>query len=288
MEKKFNTITIVLISHRSKELVVNFIKNLSKEIKILIVDNSDDLILKKAIDEFDNVKIMFTKNKGYGSSINFAKSHIKTKYFFVFSPDVKIIDNNIIELFQKKIPTIDNFGALGPRFMNVNNKTHKQSNIDKEIDEIEAIHGSAMLFETSVFDKIGGFDENIFLFFEEIDFCKRSRKMGYNIFQLNTARVIHPKGKRSGVVETKNLNELKKLKNFYSWHFMWSKFYINQKQYSYFLALIYFLPVAAKVEIKILYYKIKKDKDNIEKYKARLSGLVNSMMKKKSNRRLNN
>ena len=41
------------------------------------------------------------------------------------------IDNNIIELFQKKIPTIDNFGALGPRFMNVNNKTHKQQHKKK-------------------------------------------------------------------------------------------------------------------------------------------------------------
>ena len=111
--------------------------------------------------------------------------------------------------------------------------------------------------------------------------------MVVEIYQINSAKVIHPKGINSGVVKTSSQNELKKLKNFYSWHFMWSKFYFNQKHYSYFLTLIYFLAVAFKIKLRILYYKIKKDDDNIEKYTARLSGLIHAIMKKKSNLRLN-
>ena len=58
MENYFKNLTIVLISHNSYEMITNFIKNLSNKIRIIVIDNSKDLKLKK---ELEKTK-MFTLN----------------------------------------------------------------------------------------------------------------------------------------------------------------------------------------------------------------------------------
>ena len=285
MKNKFELITVVLIAHKSKEIVLEFIDNLSKDIKILVIDNSNDLDLKSEIDKKENVKIEFMNNNGYGSAINYARTYINTKYFFIFSPDVKNIDDEFIEVFTEKLKDIKLFGALGPRFLNVTEKSHKQSNIKKEIGEINSISGAAMFFETTIFDDIEGFDENFFLYFEETDYCKRAKKKGYKIYQINKAKVDHPKGENTGVVKAENLDEVKKFANLYSWHFIWSKFYFYRKHYGFVLALLYFTPIIIRIKFRIIYYILKKDKESINKYKTRLSGLIDSISGKNSHLR---
>ena len=97
-----NEITIVLISHNSKELVIKFIKNFSEKIKFLIIDNSNDQNLKDKIKLFNNVEIKFMENKGYGAAINFARKFVKTNFFFVFSPDIKKPDDIFVDIFLDK------------------------------------------------------------------------------------------------------------------------------------------------------------------------------------------
>ena len=277
MIKDENQITIVLISHKSKNLILDFINNLSKKNKILIIDNSNDRDLKKKLNTCENVEIKFMKNRGYGSAINYARTFITTKYFFVFSPDIKLIDDKFIDIFKKEIANIKSFGALGPRFLNVKKKSHKQSNKNEKIGKIESISGAAMLFNKHTFDIIGGFDENIFLYFEETDFCKRAQKKGYKIFQINEAKTIHAKGIEFGVVQTKNFVEIENLKNLYTWHFIWSKFYFYKKHYGYTLAIIYFLPIMIRILYRIKLYKIKKNILKERRYKLRLNGLITSI-----------
>jgi GT2 family glycosyltransferase len=233
--------------------------------------------LKKKLNTYKNVEIKFMKNRGYGSAINYARTFITTKYFFVFSPDIKLIDDKFIDIFKKEITNIKSFGALGPRFLNVKKKSHKQSNKNEKIGKIESISGAAMLFNKDTFDIIGGFDENIFLYFEETDFCKRAQKKGYKIFQINEAKTIHAKGIEFGVVQTKNFVEIENLKNLYSWHFIWSKFYFYKKHYGYTLAIIYFLPIMIRILYRIKLYKIKKNILKERRYKLRLNGLITSI-----------
>ena len=281
-------ITVVLISHKSTKLIIKFINNLSNDIKILIVENSSDRQLQKKIKKYKNINIKYMKNNGYGAAINYARKHILTKYFFVFSPDVKKVDDNLIYKFEKKIKIIKNFGALGPRFINVKEKSHKQSNRSLEVGEIDSISGSAMCFDTKSFDKIGGFDENIFLYFEETDYCMRARRMGYKMYQLNKLGVEHPKGPANGVVKTKNSNEIRNLEKLYFWHFVWSKYYFYNKHYGKFFTLIYFVPSLIRTIFRIVLYSYKKDIYKKEKYQVRLNGLLSSMKGLKSSKRLIN
>ena len=281
-----NKITIVLISHKSRELILKFINNLSKNIQILVIENSSDFDLEKDIKDYKNVEIKFMNNNGYGSAINYASSYILTKYFFVFSPDIKNVDDELISIFEEKAQIIKTFGALGPRFLNVTEKSHRQSNIKEEIGEINSISGSAMCFNKSVFDAIGGFDENIFLYFEETDYCMRAKKMGYKMYQINKMFVDHTRGANAGVVKAKNTNEVKKLEKLYSWHFIWSKYYLFAKHHGKLFSLVYFMPILIRILFRINLYKFKNDINKKEKYQSRLNGLITSMRGLKSFKRL--
>ena len=288
MNENFQEITIVIISHKSKDLVLQFIKEIPKKVKILIIDNSNDKNLNKEILEKKNCELHLIENNGYGAAINFARKKIHTKYFFVFSPDVKTINGFFISEFLNEIKNIKEFGAIGPRFINVTEKSHKQSDINKKIGEVKSIVGSAMLFQTNIFDKIGGFDENIFLYFEETDFNKRARRKGYKILQLNTVIVQHAKGlnENTGVVKINNEAELIDLENLYSWHFIWSKFYFYKKYYGKLLSTLIFIPTLIRIFYRIFYYsKIKNDIKKKQKYYNRLDGFLASFKNKKSYKR---
>ena len=286
MESKIKLTTVVLISHRSKNLVLSFIKNLTQKIQILIIDNSKDEDLKKEISKYQNIKIIFMENKGYGSAINYARTFIKTKYFFIFSPDVNNVSTKLISIFENKANMIKKFGAIGPRFLNVKEKSHRQTDVKKKIGNIDSISGAAMFFDTNIFDDIGGFDENFFLYFEETDYCKRARKKGYKIYQLNNTKVGHNKGLNSGVVTTKNTEEEKNLQNLYSWHFIWSKHYYHKKHYGKIYSIIYFVPTLIRILFRICLYKITRNDNKIKKYNIRLDGLLSSIMNIASVKRL--
>ena len=282
---KPSEVSIVIISHKSKKKVLNLINNISDNFKIIIIENSSDKSIESELSKHKrNLQIIFSENNGYGSAINLARTHVATKYFFVLNPDMQKIDDRLISVFYESAKELnDNFGALGPRFENVSEKSHKQSNINEKYGLIESISGSAMFFCSEVFDKNKGFDENFFLYFEETDYCFRSNKNNFKIYQVNSQKVYHDIGTS---VETKNEEELSKLKSLYSWHFIWSKFYYYRKRYGKFIALLLFLPTLLRIIFRICLNSIYGNKVTKSKYQIRLNGLINSIKNNKSFKRI--
>jgi GT2 family glycosyltransferase len=277
-------ITIVIISHKSKKNVLRFIAGLSDKYSILVIDNSNDEVLKKKIENKKNIKFYTTTNKGYGAAINYANNLIKTNYFFVFNPDILNINDNFIDFFHVKAKYLkDDFLCLGPRFLNVNLKSHKQSNAHIKIAKISAINGACMFINKKKFNLLNGFDENFFLFFEENDFCKRGVKKRFKIYQINEVSVIH----RSGTsVETSNDIQKNQIEDLRNWHFIWSKFYFNKKHYGFFFSMIYFLPISIRIIFRILIYTLTKNKEKKKKFTIRLDALVTSVKGINSRKRI--
>jgi GT2 family glycosyltransferase len=277
-------ITIVIISHKSKKNVLRFIAGLSDKYSILVIDNSNDEVLKKKIENKKNIKFYTTTNKGYGAAINYANNLIKTNYFFVFNPDILNINDNFIDFFHVKAKYLkDDFLCLGPRFLNVNLKSHKQSNAHIKIAKISAINGACMFINKKKFNLLNGFDENFFLFFEENDFCKRGVKKRFKIYQINEVSVIH----RSGTsVETSNDIQKNQIEDLRNWHFIWSKFYFNKKHYGFFFSMIYFLPISIRIIFRILIYTLTKNKEKKKKFTVRLEALVTSVKGINSRKRI--
>ena len=278
-------VSIVIISHKSKKRVISLINEISHDFKIIIVENSLDKSIESELPkQSKNIQIIFSKNNGYGSAINLARKHVVTKYFFVLNPDILKVNDQLINAFCDAAKELkDNFGALGPRFEKVSEKSHKQSNINEKYGQIESISGSAMFFCSEIFDRNRGFDENFFLYFEETDYCFRSNKNDYKIYQINSQRVYHDIGTS---VETESENEANELKNLYIWHFIWSKFYYCKKRYSFPIALIIFIPIILRILFRITLASISKNINKKEKYLIRLNGLIASIRGIQSYKRL--
>ena len=278
-----NNTTIVLVSYQSSRKLSIFIKNLSSDIPIWIIDNSYDFNLKKIFKKNKNVKIFIVKNKGYSTSINFAAKKIKTPYFLVVQPDVKGINDNALKKFLKYAKIIkDNFSVIGPHFLNASKKGHFQTDLKYKIKKIPNVHGSTMFFNKKIFLENKGFDKNIFLYWEETDYTKRCLKNGYPAYQLNTVKVFHAKGE---TVSVKNSIEELKLKNLYIWHFIWSKYYYYNKHFGRLLSILFFIPIFIRILFRMMIYR-KKNKTKFVKYLCRYDGLINSILKKKSFMRL--
>jgi len=279
-----NDVTIIILTHKSKRLVLDYIKNLYQKFKIIIIDNSNDLNLKSIITKsYPDIDIHLIPNNGYGNQINYGSKLVTTEYFLISNPDLTGIDELSIFNFVKAAKHLNNkFSTLGPRFLNTNPKSHKQSINNGTITEMKFISGACMFFNKNNFDNLNGFDENIFLYFEENDFCLRSFKINKN-YQINNVLVEHDVGTS---VEIKNNQEKIDQINFRTWHFIWSKFYYFKKHYGFFFALIYFVPIFIRINYRVILYKLKNDKINYDKYKARRSGLYASILNQKSSKRI--
>ena len=86
-----NNLTIILISYKSEKKINTFIKKIPKKIKVLIIENSGNVSLKKKLEKrYSNIKVFIKKNEGVSSALNFAVKKVKTDYFLQISPDISI------------------------------------------------------------------------------------------------------------------------------------------------------------------------------------------------------
>jgi GT2 family glycosyltransferase len=279
-------VTVVLISHKSKDLILNFIREIYNRFKIIIIDNSNDKALEKEIEQnYPNVTLELVENNGYGAAINYASKLIKTNYFLISNPDINgLTEKNILDFVAAAKTLDDKFSSLGPRFLNVDPKSHIQSNHQIIIAEMKFISGACMFFKKETFQLLGGFDENFFLYFEESDFCLRAHKINKN-YQINNIKIHHNTGSSVYVDNHKEKKEIEKLRN---WHFIWSKFYYYKKNYGLIFSVIYFIPTLIRTVFRIFLYSLINNDEKREKYLIRFSGLYCSIRGIKSYKRLSN
>jgi len=280
----YNDVTIIVISFKSKKNVQNLLSLIENKFKIIIVENSNDLSLKNYYKEKSNIIFTSTNNIGFGPAINHASKFIKSKYFLVLNPDLSKIKEDFVKSFINFAEKLsDNFGVLGPRYRNLeNDKSLKQSDKKHTFKKVKCISGAAMFFLKKSFDDINGFDENIFLYFEENDLCKRMIKKNIKIYQINSITIDHDRGNS---FDSGNFREIEAMKLNSIWHFAWSKFYYLKKNYNYLFAIIFVSPILIRSIFKISLNYIINNNNEFKKYKYRLSGLTNSILLKKSYKR---
>ena len=278
-------VTIIILCHKSKDLVINYIKSIFNKFEIIIIDNSNDIeLIKKIQEHYPGVIIKNIDNDGYGAAINYGSKLVKTKYFLISNPDLSGINENSLNEFVNTAKFLkDEFSVLGPRYLDVNPKSLIQSNESTDLGEINVLSGACMFFKKEVFDLVGGFDENFFLYFEENDFCLKAIKFK-KIYQINKIKILHNAGNS---VLLKNQEEIEDQRNLRSWHFVWSKFYFYKKNFSFIYALIIFIPIILRTRFKIIYYSIINNSKNLAKYANRWEGMKASILGKKSFKRPN-
>ena len=282
------TLTIVIVTFKSEKVIDNCIKSISDQIKIIIVDNSNDQNFKDTLEKkYENVEcILSSSNLGMGSGNNLGLNNVKTEYALILNPDVILSDNTISEIINES-KKIDSFAVLAPLSEDDKNPNYKIKKIDKKnINnlnpfKVESVDGFAMLLNLKKINQIPDFqnkkyfDENFFMYLENDDFCKRLSQYNQNIFIIPKSRIKHLGAK---AVSDEYAYEVELSRN---WHWIWSKFYFNKKHFGFPYALMNGLPVFLSAITKVLFYFfINKKKKQI--YLQRCRGYLNALFGKKS------
>ena len=100
-------LTVIIVTFKSDKVIQNCINSINNDIKILIIDNSNNQNFKNKIEkEYKNVScILSEKNIGMGSANNLGIKNIKTDYALILNPDVILEPDAINEIIEasKKI-----------------------------------------------------------------------------------------------------------------------------------------------------------------------------------------
>jgi GT2 family glycosyltransferase len=270
-------ITFVIVSFKSGHIIEQCIKSINSNIKIIIVENSDNIHIKNYLEnKFSNVDVIIAKeNLGYGKGNNLGISKVNTQYVFILNPDAILAENCLAELYKAHSILKDDFSILAPNYSNNYGFFSDQNNhLKKEIMEVDYVKGFAILINLKnvTFDKI--FDENFFLFLEEIDLCKRIKNNGGKIFVIQKSKVQHLEKQASG--DSLNVELCR------NWHWMWSLFYYNYKHFGFFKAYKVTIPKLFSSIVKLVVALILFDKKKFLIHYFRLSGLFNAFLKKPS------
>lgn len=239
-------LSVIIVNYNVKEFLQNLLHsiekasaNLSKE--IIVVDNaSDDGSVEVIREKFPYVNLIENKiNVGFGKANNQGLAVAKGKYILFINPDCIVSEDTLDKMISffgghsdcalAGCKILNSDGTLqlacrrsfpGPwtsftkvtglsnlfpksRIFARYNLTYLDENKTYEVD---AVSGSFMMMRKTVYDNVGGFDEQFFMYGEDLDLCYRIQKAGHKVFYVHSTQVIHYKGestKRSNLDETK-------------------------------------------------------------------------------------
>ena len=268
-------ITVIITSFKSNEKIISCLNSINHQCKVIVVENSNDLNIKKKIEAmFQNVQcILSSENLGYGKANNLGLKNVKTKYALILNPDATL-ESSTLENFLNVAKNNPDFAIIGPEKQEVSTFSNSQNN--KELIKVENVKGFAMFLNLEEFKEVGFFDENFFIYFEEIDLCKRLNKANKKIYLSPLIKINHLGAQSHDVSFNKNM-ELSR-----NWHWMWSSFYYHKKHKGYFIAFVIILPKLLSAMSKMIIYSLIMNKYKKEVYYQRFSGLLNAILGKKS------
>ena len=282
-------LTVIIVTFKSENVINDCLDSIDSDIKILVVDNANDIEFKKRIEnKYKNVScILSSKNLGMGAGNNLGIKNIKSDFALILNPDV-ILNTDTIDEIIKETKNLDSFGIVAPIEINQNYPNYEldKKNKNKFNEDnpfiVKSVDGYAMLLNLkrlNLINKFDYFDENFFMYLENNDLCKRLIESKEKIYIIPKSKIKHLGGK---AVNERFNHEIELSRN---WHWIWSKFYFNKKHYGYLFALLNGLPTFLSSLLKFSYFLITKNtlKKNI--YLNRLLGFKNASLGKPSSYR---
>lgn len=271
---KYSLTASIVLYNNSEEIVKRTISSFlatSLSIKLILVDNSPSNELRHLCDDCRVEYIHNPSNPGFGSGHNTAIRRIanESKYHLVLNPDVYFNDG-VLENIVKFMENDPQIGALMPKVLYPDGRIQYVAKllptplnffirrllpfkrIVKRIDErfelriseynnimeVPFLSGCFIVFPTAVVQQVAGFDENIFMYTEDIDICRRIINAGYKTIFYPDVFIFHDHQRKS-FLSYKNLKVYTKSAIYYfnKWGWFWdtSRREINARVLSQFL-----------------------------------------------------
>lgn len=214
-------ISIVIVTYNNKKTIKSCIDSVLKYspgCEVVVVDNASKDNTAQLVKRY-NQKVMLVKsnaNLGFSKGNNLGVRYATCEYLVFLNPDTEIEEKEAFIKIKDVLEKNKGFGLIGPRLIypdglsqySVRNlptisAAFKQYILKvkgaydfydpKCIDlcEVESVVGACMIIKKEIFLEIGGFDEKYFLYYEDLDLCRRIRKNGLKIGYLPSVNIKH-------------------------------------------------------------------------------------------------
>lgn len=265
MQKK-PKVSIIIVYYKGIAKLKNCLESIKATInsvkyEVVLVDNGESYECKKIKEKLlpDAKYIKSPGNIGYAAGNNLGAQIAIGEYLLILNPDT-VVRKNSVENLVKFLDRHKSTALVAPNLVNPKsevfpqlgtqvltplrgivalsfiNKLFPQNPISKKywlkdvpadiVRKVDCVPGSAFLVRKHIFEKLGGFDENFFLYFEETDFCKRVKETGLSCYINPDSEITHYW--EAGKPNTKTSKEI----------FQKSRFYYFKKHFGLLSALV--------------------------------------------------
>lgn len=223
-------ITVSIVSHNHGDMVTGVVNQL-----LTFPDVSRIIVTLNVPEPWnmpEDARVHVIRNlspKGFGANHNAAYKHVgQNAWFCVLNPDIAFTDNPFSILLQCLQDT--GAGIVAPAILDVDGTLADSAryfptpasllkkalgrgdgrytyNLSDPPLAVDWVAGMFLLFKTSTFERLKGFDENYFLYYEDVDICARAHQLNESVILCPACAAIHDARRAS----RKNLR-------FLSWH----------------------------------------------------------------------
>lgn len=221
---------LVVLNYNDSETTISFLNHIKKYgiiERIVVVDNcsTDDSFKELKKFEGGNIDVLQTdKNRGYAAGNNYGARFLCEKYspeqIIISNPDV-LFDEDSIEIMSEFLEFCASAGAVTckmnclstislpiawklPRFADClvqdsyilkkifgDPLEYSKEELAFDVCNVDVLPGSLFIIKTEAFDKVGGFDEHTFLYYEENILAFKLKEAGYKNYLLNNCSYDH-------------------------------------------------------------------------------------------------
>jgi N-acetylglucosaminyl-diphospho-decaprenol L-rhamnosyltransferase len=204
-------VTVVIVTYNSAGVLESCLASLPAQTSVIVVDNAST---DESVEIAENAGAQVLKqalNQGFGRACNAGVVAANTRYILLINPDAAL-DAGALEEMLEAENRYPGFGLLAPRliepdgrfffsFQSKLSKILKNSVGTKRYPEgdccVPMLSGAVLFFEREIFLRLGGFDPEIFLFYEDDDLCRRFVDAGYALVHVHGAIARHIRGASS-------------------------------------------------------------------------------------------
>lgn len=226
-------LSVVVVTHNGRDLALRTLRSAlaaSGELRSewIVVDSGSSDGTPEAIEaEFDQVEVLRVPNRGFAAGNNVGIARAAGRYVLLLNPDVEIREGTLAELVaaldsrpdvgiasvvqrdgdgalqysMRRFPTPlrdlgeSLFAAHWPFFGTLQELETRAERYRRESSP-DWVVGAFMCARAEAIASIGGMDERFFLYSEEIDWCLRVRRAGWDVRHLPSMSVVHYAGRR--------------------------------------------------------------------------------------------
>jgi len=281
-------ISVIIVNYNVRDFLSQCLHSVKKAAKgipseIIVVDNaSDDGSAEMVRKKYPDVKLILNnENLGFAKANNIALKEAKGQFLLLLNPDT-ILQEDTIRVMLGFMKTRREVGLAGCKIINPDGSFDyacrrsfptpwiaftKITGLSKlfpktelfgkynltylsteETYPVDAVSGSFMMVRREVLKEVGGLDERFFMYGEDLDWCYRIKKAGWQIYYVHSTQIIHYRGqstKRSNIDEIKAFYEAMRI--FVEKHYKSSLIFLFLLKLSIkFLSILKFLAFALR------------------------------------------